>query len=157
MRQVTPTPLPRTRRERRASGRRMWRSFASSGSPGALLDELLDAPVDARRVLLQSLHLEVPEADQLEPRGGSDRGAAHRIIEHPCLAEDVALSEVGDVIAIAGHLRGAILDREQLAREAALLEDHLALGDLLRLREGRDLLELLVGSIREEGDALQLP
>ena len=63
--------------------------------------------VDARGVLLQPLHFEVAEADQPHPRGGGDGGAAHRVVEHARLAEDVAGAEVGDVLAVASHLGGA--------------------------------------------------
>jgi hypothetical protein len=121
-----------------------------------LLDQLLDPPVDAGRILLQPLHLEVAHADQLQAGGRGHGRAAHVVVEHPGLAEDVPRAELRDLLAFAAHLGGALLDREQLAGEAALGNDLRPLLHLLRLREGGHLLQLLVGRLREQRDPLQL-
>ena len=131
-------------------------SQADSPLPAPLLDQLLDPPVDVRGVLLQPLHLEVAEADQLQAGLGGDGRAPHRVVEHSRLAEDVTRSEIGDLLAVAGHLRLAVLDREELPRVTPLLDHDLSLWNLLRLGENSDPPELLVRGIREKRDPLQL-
>jgi hypothetical protein len=60
------------------------------------------------------------------------------------------------VLAVPGHLRRPVLNREELPREAALLDHDLSVRDLLGLCEGRDLRQLVVGGLREERYPLQL-
>jgi len=70
-------------------------------------------------------------------------------LEHAHLAEEVARPELGDLVAVAHHLGGALLDREQLVGVVALVGEVAALVDLQLVDPHREALPHVVGEPAE--------
>ncbi len=77
------------------------------------------------------------------------------LLEQADLAEEVAGTEVGDVLAAARDLDRALLDRHQLVRVVALAHELAAGRDADLLREGRDFSERVVRDRLEQRDRFE--
>jgi recombination protein RecR len=91
----------------------------------------------------------VHDDDAHRRRGGHGRSAAVRL-EHPDLAEEVAGPQIVDVLAVAVHLGGPVLDHEELVRERPFDGQRLPGCDVQLVRVAGDRGQLLVVEAVEE-------
>src|SRR3954447_22344710 len=89
------------------------RRLARAGGE-ALGDGLADALGDLRVALLDRAEVLVEQRDQRHRRHGGDRGGSPAVQHQPDLAEEVTGPELGDPLAVRGHLRLPVLDDEEL-------------------------------------------
>ena len=77
-------------------------------------------------------------------------GVALVALEQSVLAEEVAGSQVGHVLAAAEHLGVTLLDGQQLVREVPLANEMTALFHAHLLREGSDFPEVFLRDLLEQ-------
>src|SRR3954454_1171755 len=133
----------------------MRAATVASARRAALFERVAHALDRLRDVPLHPLQVPAGERDEPHVRLRGHRRVAERLLEEAHLAEEIARPEVGDVLAVPGHLRLALLDRHELVGEVALANKLASLVDRDLLRERRDLPELFLGYVLEEGDRLE--
>src|SRR4051812_7938072 len=109
----------------------------------ALLDNGAHPLHGLRHRLLHPLHVPAGERDQPHVGLGHHGGGPAVLLEQADLAEEVAGSEVGNVLAVAQHLGLALLDGHELVGEVALSDEIAPLVHGLLLGERRDLRQLI--------------
>src|SRR5689334_15168726 len=132
------------------------RAYPGKGAlASALFDLLAQLLDDLGHGLLHPRELPVLDLDQPRRGGRRDRRRARLLFEQALLAEVVAGAEVGNLLALALDLHGAVIDHVEVVGVAALADDGLALRDRFEAGEGRDLRELVVVHISEQRRVLQ--
>lgn len=86
---------------------------------------------------------------------GRDGRRPRSAIEQGDLADDLARSEITDMMAVPGHLDPTVDDDQHLLAETILVDEHLPSLGVDLVDERRDTLELCGGQIGEQWDAPQ--